>query len=421
MKNTHLRAWTALALLLLVPSAFAQTARVIPRTIEFQFDGINFAPDGQLYFCGSWRGSELFRSTTDGKVEVIAQGFEGPTDTVMDSKGNIYVSNYNSTYISIIQTDGEVKRFAETPLGPAGMAIDANDNIFVTIYGTPAGEGNSVLRITPAGDVSTYIQGPDLHASVGLAIDDKGALYISSGRDGRIFRSTRAGQYELFSCLPLLRGGGAGNHLDWAGGYLYAASNIGAIFRINPEGAIQFIPVEGGDDNNLTGAASALLENCNGIAAAPDGTTLFLGCSSNSSPALVRVDNAGPPATAKTAWAALQNRQHALAEHIFEELAGKEPVAPGVYLGLGTLRYRQGRYQAAAGLFTRAAQGSQFRAHALYNAGCSFALAGDINSAFAALVDAIDAGFADASTLKSDTDLESLHSDPRWSEILARF
>ncbi len=338
----------------------------------------------------------------------------------MDSKGNLYVSNYNSTYISIIATDGEVRRFAETPLGPAGMAIDANDNIYVTIYGTPAGEGNSVLRITPAGEVSTYIQGPDLHASVGLAIDDKGVLYISSGRDGRIFRSTQAGQYELFSCLPLLGGIGAGNHLDWAGGYLYAASNIGAVYRINPEGAIHFIPVEGGSDTSLSAASSPLLQNCNGIAAAPDGTTLFLGCGTNNSPKLVRVDQAGPPATAKTAWAALQNRQHDLAEHIFEKLALKEPVAPGVYLGLGTLRYRQGQFGPAAELFTRAAEGSQFRADALYNAGCSYALVGDINSAFAALADSIDAGFSDSRTLKSDTDLESLHDDPRWSEIVTR-
>ncbi len=54
MKKTHLRAWAALALVLLAPSNLAQTAQIIPRTIEFHFDGVNFAPDGQLYFCGSW-------------------------------------------------------------------------------------------------------------------------------------------------------------------------------------------------------------------------------------------------------------------------------------------------------------------------------------------------------------------------------
>ncbi len=209
----------------LVSSSHAQTATVVPRSTDFHFDGLHLAPDGYLYFGGSWKGSRVYRSTLEGEVEVFAEGdFQGPTDLVMDSQGNLFVTNYNSTFVSKIAPDGTVTRFAETPLGPAGIAIDSHDNLFVTIYGTPAGEGHSVLKITPQGETSTYAQDPALHASVGIAVDDADVVYVLGGRDAGIQRITGPGQLERMSTLPLAHGMGGGAHLDWAAGQLFASS-----------------------------------------------------------------------------------------------------------------------------------------------------------------------------------------------------
>ncbi len=420
MKHHLPRALRAFTFSLLAFPVTAQTVKLVPRTVEFQFDGVDFAPDGYLYYGGSWKGGKVFRSTLDGAVEEIAAGFEGPTDTVMDSKGNLFVSNYNANYISCIAPDGEVHRFAETPRGPAGMAIDAEDNIFVTIYGTPAGEGHSVLRVTPAGLVSTYIEGPELHASVGLAIDDTGALFISGGRDGRIYRSTQAGQYELFSCLPLAEGRGGGGHLDWAGGYLFASSGIGAAYRIDPSGAIHYLVVDGEQRTAQGPAISPLLRSCNGLAAAPDGRTLFLGCASGEARTLVRLDGALPPATPQAGWAALKSGRSELAERIFAELASKDPVDPGVHFGLGSLRYRERRFAEAADYFEQAAKAPHLRVNGLYNAACARALNGEVDRAFGALDQALDAGYADAPALEADKDLTLLHADPRWDPLVKR-
>lgn len=414
---------TCLALLgagLFAPAASSQTAHLQPRTLDFPFDGIHLAPDGYLYYGGSWKGGAVYRSTLDGEVELVADGFEGPTDTVMDSKGNLFVSNYNATYISIVTPQGEVRRFAETPLGPAGMAIDAADNLYVTIYGTPAGEGHSVVKITPAGEVATYIQGPELHASVGLAVDDAGVLYVLNGRDGRIFRSLRAGHYEPFSCIPLALGRGAGAHLDWAGGFLFAASNVGAVYRIDPTGALSYVMVEGDAQRPTGPPVTPLLRDCNGLTALPDGRTLFLGCSGPKGRTLVRLEGALPRATLAAARAALQTGKLDEAERTFEELAAGEAPGPAVWMGLGAVKYRLGKFGEAGPAFEAAARTPEVAGAAHYNAGCAYALAGEVEHAFAALERALDAGFADGVLLRTDADLEALRGDERWPALAAR-
>lgn len=54
-----------------------------------------------------------------------------------------------------------------------------------------------------------------------------------------------------------------------------------------------------------------------------------------------------------------------------------------------------------------------------YNAACAYALGGKIELAFAILEKAINAGYANLSHMKKDSDLDVLHSDPRW-EILIK-
>jgi hypothetical protein len=58
-------------------------------------------------------------------------------------------------------------------------------------------------------------------------------------------------------------------------------------------------------------------------------------------------------------------------------------------------------------------------ADALYNAACCQALAGDRDPAFATLDKVFAGGFRDVTHLKEDTDLTSLHDDPRWAKAIS--
>lgn len=55
----------------------------------------------------------------------------------------------------------------------------------------------------------------------------------------------------------------------------------------------------------------------------------------------------------------------------------------------------------------------------LYNAACSAALAGRTEDAFRMLGRAVNGGWANRAQLEKDTDLASLHGDPRWSTLVA--
>src|SRR6186997_1734777 len=54
-----------------------------------------------------------------------------------------------------------------------------------------------------------------------------------------------------------------------------------------------------------------------------------------------------------------------------------------------------------------------------YDAACCRAQAGERDAAFTELARAIDTDFRDRKHLEADTDLASLHDDPRWAKELA--
>lgn len=60
------------------------------------------------------------------------------------------------------------------------------------------------------------------------------------------------------------------------------------------------------------------------------------------------------------------------------------------------------------------------RAELHYDLGCSYALLGRADEAFASLERAIALGFQERAVFVEDDDLESLRPDPRWDALLGR-
>jgi tetratricopeptide (TPR) repeat protein len=95
-------------------------------------------------------------------------------------------------------------------------------------------------------------------------------------------------------------------------------------------------------------------------------------------------------------------------------------VAAQSQAGRARAAYAAKDYATCAALFTELAQGSEAEAAAPYNAACCHALAGEPDKAFALLDQAVGLGFTDARGLEADTDLGSLHGDPRWGKLKQR-
>ncbi len=77
-------------------------------------------------------------------------------------------------------------------------------------------------------------------------------------------------------------------------------------------------------------------------------------------------------------------------------------------------------YARSADLFAAAIKAGADDPNVLYNAACSSALAGRADAAFEQLDRAAVAGYGDVAHMKTDTDLDSLHADARWSPLVDR-
>jgi hypothetical protein len=96
------------------------------------------------------------------------------------------------------------------------------------------------------------------------------------------------------------------------------------------------------------------------------------------------------------------------------------PAGAGGTLAQAVAAYRARDYGQSGLLYLAAAAAAEDPAGVLYNAACSFALAGQREPAFAALARAVDAGWVDSAHAARDTDLASLRPDARWQPLLAR-
>lgn len=101
-------------------------------------------------------------------------------------------------------------------------------------------------------------------------------------------------------------------------------------------------------------------------------------------------------------------------------MAKANPEDGGVWLQLGLVQLRAGKYDKAVEAF-QAAEDHGIPGHLTrYNSACAQALSGDVDAAFASLSGALDAGFRDVKLLSEDADLAALRGDRRLEAALKR-
>lgn len=105
-------------------------------------------------------------------------------------------------------------------------------------------------------------------------------------------------------------------------------------------------------------------------------------------------------------------------EQALRELLQGAPNNGPAWMLLGHALYGQKRYGEALPAFEKASSSPNLASRAAYSAGCMAALIGETDLAFSWLTRAVAAGFADGPLLASDTDLNSIRSDPRFGALL---
>lgn len=267
---------------------------------EPRIDGLHVAADGTVYGAGTYTGSEVFRIEADGGITTIATGLRGPTHLGSDAAGNLYVSEFNGAAIARIATDGTVTRWAEVAAGPAGLVVDPDGTVLAAHYGVGNGTERRVTKISPDGIVSTLAEDGLLASPIGLTRGDGDFLYAANFYDGRVVRIAPDGAQSLLTTLtdpagrPLSIG-----HLAYAAGALWATTGrANRIYRIGLDGTVELWSGDGSAEDRDGPHAEARFNHPNGIAASPDGRTLWVATAGNgqgdrSKLRLIRVGDGG--------------------------------------------------------------------------------------------------------------------------------
>lgn len=211
--------------------------------------------------------------------------FSDPFAIAIAADGARYVADAGDTnHLRKIATDGTVATLPGTFDTPSGIALDKADNIFVADTGA-----NLIRRITPAGAVTTlagdgtaaFRDGPAAQARfngpIGVAVDDKGNVYVADSYNDRIRLITPDGQVRTLAgddAPGYADGQGTaaafdtptGLALDRHGTLLVADTGNDAIRTVAPDGRVATIAhTDRGNGSNLLGGAIGLAPSWDGF------------------------------------------------------------------------------------------------------------------------------------------------------------
>ena len=282
MESRLLTFLLALFALTTAPPTGAQTVSTLGEPFEGSGD-VSLGPDGLVYV-GDFglavsptgiNGGEILRIDSHGGVEVFATGFRGASGNVFDDEGDLYQSDIRNARVVRVTPDGTVSTFIEGDLrAPVGLTFDADGALYVSECNT-----NRISRSAPDGSsFAPFATGPMFNCPNGLTTGPDGHLYAVNFSDGNVIRTKLPeGESEVFAVLP----GGGNGHITSANGRLYATSFAGnRILEISMDGDVRTIAGTGEPGASDGPAAEATFFQPNGIAASVTGDTLFVNSTS---------------------------------------------------------------------------------------------------------------------------------------------
>ena len=257
------------ALLVGTATAAAQGHRVrsLTDTLPAAVGGVTVDRAGVIYVA-DFRET-VWKVTPDGQAKVYATGFYGASGNAIDSRGNLFQSNFYGNYISRVDRLGGHEILADSGFtGPVGIVIDAEDNLYVTNC-----SANSLSKVTRDGVVSTFAESELFNCPNGITRGPQGNTFVVNFSDERLLKVTPAGEVSEFATLP----GGGNGHVTVARGTLYATSFQGhRVYRVSLAGEVTLLAGTGAVGELDGPALEATFSWPNGIAASPGGGRLYI-------------------------------------------------------------------------------------------------------------------------------------------------
>lgn len=238
------------------------------------FDGIALDSKGNIYISnfgvfsnGLGSGSEVYKVTPYGKVSVFASGLNVPGGILVDQEDNVFVSHGGN--IDKITADGIQTRHSNHSIF-GGLAMDNEGNIYSGGF-----NHNGIYKLDPDGALEKIAENPELLGTVGLAYHEGShTLFAGNFNTGKIVKVSLEGTVSVIATLQNTEIG----YLTEMNDFLFAtAFSTRKIFRISLDG-LEIEEIAG------TGAASqsdgplnqASFNQPNGIAGDAENNTLYV-------------------------------------------------------------------------------------------------------------------------------------------------
>jgi len=183
----------------------------------------------------------------------------GPTGVVVDGHGNAYVAETEDDSVYFVKPGGSSGVYARGLGSPNGLAFNSSGVLYVADQA-----GRRILAVSPTRQVTVWATGFST-APFGLAWGPDNALYVSTERDGKVWRATHGSTPTLYATIPPAGGtpSAEGLAFDTAGNLFVGAGATGRVVEI-PSGGGTAVDVA----NNLAGPIH--------LAFADSSTTLYV-------------------------------------------------------------------------------------------------------------------------------------------------
>jgi sugar lactone lactonase YvrE len=157
--------------------------------------GIAFDREGNFYVSSRMEGS-IYKVTPGGLRTTYAQGMGVATGIAFDREGNLYVGDRTGTIFKIAP-DRQIFVFATVEPSVAAYHLAFGPAGDLYLAGPTTSSFDHVMRISPAGEVTSFYQG--LGRPQGLAFDIDGNLYVAASLAGNrgVVRLTPDAKAEL--------------------------------------------------------------------------------------------------------------------------------------------------------------------------------------------------------------------------------
>jgi len=237
-------------LVLLLPVLFFGCAqkKLNPKLVDtlkpFQTPESVLATPGGIYYVSNIGGFGVDGDGTisridGGTITTFATGMNDPKGLEFKD-GIVYAADKNQ--ILKVNSNGEVSVFVDSTAFPSvpiflnDLAFDNNGNLFVSESGVFDSTDGAVYKITPRGNVSTfidYITTPEIHSPNGLLFDQDNNLFIVDLSTGKLLKISANGkELEIIDHSGKM---GDGLAFDSRGFLYYSDWDGGKIFRVDKQ------------------------------------------------------------------------------------------------------------------------------------------------------------------------------------------